>query len=192
MVLVVALFGCGPELVYRWAHGVPGWLARLDTWPYWFMALGLTAAISTALQVVFGRWLGPTNLAFGALWWWLLLALAGAFWMPGGSFLGLWPLLFGLLGVLPMWREAQRPWREWAWLAITALPTLILVAPLMYEAYVALGPNAVALPMLFFVLVLGALSLQVAAISRAWKWILPVAGALVVLAAVVLSLGKAT
>jgi hypothetical protein len=45
--------------------------------------------------------------------------------------------------------------------------------------------------MLILVLVLGALSLQAEAISRPWKWTLPVAGVLVALAAVISSFGKA-
>lgn len=110
-------------------------------------------------------------------------ALATAFWMPGGSFLGLWPLLFGLLGVLPVWRTLKPPWRQHLWLTLTAMPTLLLLAPLMNEAYVALGPPAIFLPMLFLVLVLGALALQLEAVSRAWKWALPLAGVLIAAAA---------
>jgi hypothetical protein len=192
LLLVGALFRYGPDLTSRFAHDAPVWLARLNGWPYWFVALGLTVAVSTTLRLALRRWLGAVNLALGALLWWLLLAIASAVWMPGGSFLGLWPLLFGLLGVLPIWREATpRPWREHVWLAVTALPTLILFAPLLPESYVALGPRAVFVPMLILVLVLGALSLQAEAISRPWKWTLPVAGVLVALAAVISSFGKA-
>jgi hypothetical protein len=52
----------------------------------------------------------------------------------------------------------------------------------MYEAYVALGPPAVFLPMLFLVLVLGALALQLQAVSRAWKWAVPMTGFLIAVA----------
>lgn len=190
LLLIGALFGYGPSLASRWAHGGPAWPARLGLWPYWFLALGLTTAVSSALPTGLGRWLGSANLALGALWWWLLLALAGAFWLPGGSFVGLWPLLFGLMAVGLVGRETQRPWRQSAWLVVTALPILVLIAPLMLEAYVALGSSAVVIPMLLCVLVIGALSLQVAAIARAGKWIVPVAGLLVALAAVVVSLRK--
>ena len=183
LLLVGALFGYGPGLATRLAHGVPGWLSRLQVWPYWFVALGLTLTLSATLHLALRRWLGPMNLMLGALFWWLLLALAAAFWIPGGSFLGLWPLLFGLLGVLPVWRNPKEPWRHHLWLALTAMPILLLLAPLLREAYVALGPPAVFLPMLFLVLVLGALTLQLEAVSRAWRWALPLAGLLIAVAA---------
>jgi hypothetical protein len=183
LLLVGALFGYCPGLATRLAHGVPAWLSRLQVWPYWFVALGLTLALTATLHLGLRRWLGSVNLALGALFWWLLLALATAFWMPGGSFLGLWPLLFGLLGVLPVWRTLKPPWRQHLWLTLTAMPTLLLLAPLMNEAYVALGPPAIFLPMLFLVLVLGALALQLEAVSRAWKWALPLAGVLIAAAA---------
>ena len=189
---VGALFVYGPEFVCRWAHGVPRWLARLDRWPYWLLALGLTTAVSTAPQAGLGRWLSPTTQTLGALWWWLLLALAAAFWMPGGSFLGLWPLLCGMVGLLPVWPEAQRPWRRLVWLAAGALPALIVILPLMREAYEALGPNAAAVPMLALVLVFGALSHQTAVISRPWKWTLPVVGLVAAVSVVGWSLTKGT
>ena len=141
LLVVGALFRYGPDLMVRLAHGATVWLARLQVWPYWFVALGLTVAVSTTLHLVLRSWLGPENLALGALWWWLLLAIAGAFWMPGGSFLGLWPLLFGLVGVLAVSRERKEPGRQHLWLAVTGLPTIILVAPLMHECYVGLGPR---------------------------------------------------
>jgi hypothetical protein len=112
-------------------------------------------------------------------------ALVTAFRLPGGSFLPLWPLLFGLLGLATVSRETKAAWRRLAWLALTALPTLFLAAPAMYEAYVALGPGAAFIPMLVLALPLGALSVQVEAVSRAWQWTLPVAGVLLALAAVV-------
>jgi len=184
LLLVGALFRYGPELAIRLAHHTPGWLARLQVWPYWFAALGLTAAITTTLQAILQRWFGAKNLALGALVWWLVLALATAFRLPGGSFLPLWPLLFGLLGLATVSRETKAAWRRLVWLALTALPAIFLAAPAMYEAYAALGPDAAFIPMLVLALLLGALSVQVEAVSRAWKWTLPVAGALVALAAV--------
>jgi hypothetical protein len=183
LLLVGVLFGYGPRLAARLAHGVPTWLER-QVWPFWFVALGLTLALSATLHLMLRRWLGPANLALGALIWWLLLALAAAFWIPGGSFLGLWPLLFGLVGVMPLWRESKGHWRQHLWLALTALPTLLLLSPLMHEAYVALGPQAVLLPMLVLALALGALALQLEAVSLAWKWTLPLAGVLMSLVAV--------
>jgi hypothetical protein len=187
LLLVVALFGFGHEWILRRGHGEPAWLARLRVWPYWFLALGLTITLSTALPAALGRWLESTSLALGALWWWLLLALASAWWMPGGSFVGIWPLLFGLASVWLAWRPLPPTGRQTVRLIVMAVPALVLAPPLMYEAYVALGPNAAALPMLVFALVVGALWLQAAAVARAWKWTLPVAGLAVAAVAVLIS-----
>jgi hypothetical protein len=181
LALVVALFGFN-----RWPHGLTARLLHSGIWPYWFIALGLTAAICTTWQSALGRWLGPTNQALGALWWWLLLALASAFWLPGASFLFLWPLVFALLGVLLAGPDSQRPWLRTLCLAATATPMLLVVVPALYGAYVALGPALLAVPMTGFALIFSGLSLQAAAVSRLWKWALPVTGVLMATAAAVL------
>ena len=55
------------------------------------------------------------------------------------------------------------------WLVVAALPAMILVSPLVNKFYVALGPQAIFVPMMVLALELGALSLQVEAVCGTWK-----------------------
>ncbi|HET7271566.1 MAG TPA: hypothetical protein VFI90_10835, partial [Rubrobacter sp.] len=80
-------------------------------------------------------WIGALELAGGALVWLVALSLATAFLEPLFSAVALWPL-FG--GVAALAVVASFSWREWvagALLAVTAVPGLVLLAPLLaFEA----------------------------------------------------------
>jgi hypothetical protein len=179
LLTIGTIFGFHPDLGGL-SRSAPAWFERFF-WglPCWFASVGLTVAICATLHLILRRWIAPASLALGALLWWLLLGIASAVWMPGASYVLLWPLLFGLVGVVATSRVAESPWRRFAWLAVSALPTIILVAPLVQGIYVALGPNVLFVPTLVLALGLGALSLQLEAISRTWTWTLPLAGVLV-------------
>ncbi len=142
------------------ARGVPGGLEPWLGWPYWATAAVLTVAASAALYRGLRHWLAPSELALGALFWWLVLALVTALGMPGGSYLGLGPVLFGLLALSAPRGVRQTPWLWLAWLAVAGLPTVVLLAPLVRGIFVALGPRAMFIPMLLLALGLGALASQ--------------------------------
>lgn len=185
LLIVGIAFRHGLDLVRGLSPGATAWFGWFLGWPYWFAAVGLTVAVNAALHVVLRRWLTSTAMALGALFWWLGLTVACAVWMPGASYVSFWPLLFGLLGVVAIERAAETPGRRFAWLAVSALPVLSLAAPLVQGFYVALGPRAMFVPMVVLALLLGALSLQIEAVSRAWRWILPAAGVVVALVAAI-------
>jgi hypothetical protein len=182
LLIVGTVFRYSLDIAGRLWGGVPAWFIG---WPFWFAAVWLTVVMSVGLHVVLRRWMAPANLALGALSWWLMLACATAVRVPGASYVSLWPLLFGLLGVVVVLRPAEAPWRRFAWLVVAALPAMILVSPLVNKFYVALGPQAIFVPMVVLALELGALSLQVEAVCGTWKWVLPATGLLMALFAVV-------
>jgi hypothetical protein len=157
--LVVALFryGLAGGLLRNW----PAWFYRLLLWPYWFISVGLTLAMNLASLAVWRRWLAPANLALGALFTWVILAAASARWLAGASYIGLWPLLFALLGVAAP--RATGSWRRFAWLVLAALPALLLITPLVQQFYVALGPRGMFVPMVVLALEFGALLPQIEA-----------------------------
>ncbi len=104
------------------------------------------------------------DLILGSMFWWVVLAIATAIWLPGVSYLFLWPSVFVLIAF------GARPWRVSSWaafgiLCVTALPALFLVVPLVRAFYVALGPTVLFVPMILLTLVMGVLSLHVAAVS---------------------------
>lgn len=166
-------------------RGAPAWFRRFLDWHYWFMAAGLTVSLGSMLHLILRRWLAAANLAMGAWFWWLAAAIATAVWLPGASYVPLWPLLCVLLGRLAAPREARISWRGFAWLVGMALPVIVLVSPLVWEFHIALGPRAMFVPMVVLALAIGALSLQVEAAYKTWKWGLPLAGFVVALVALI-------
>ena len=88
-----------------------------------FVALALVALTwGWALRRFEGK-----ALTLGALSWWLLALVATTGFLPGGTYLFLWPLLFALLG---LWLE--RPW-------LAALPLLLLYVPIWHNLALLLG-----------------------------------------------------
>jgi hypothetical protein len=157
--LIIGLgFRYGPGWVSGWSRHASTWLYQLPGWPYWWAAVGVTVAVGAMLYAVLRRRLGPLNLALGGLAWWVILALGSAHWLPGASYASLWPLLFGLVGVVAASRMTMAPWPRWTWLVITALPTMVFVMALVYGFFVALGPQAMHVPMVVLALSLAALS----------------------------------
>jgi hypothetical protein len=96
-------------------------------------------------------------LSLGALAWWLVAALVTAVWLPGGSYLFVWPVLFGLLGLGVSFRVRDDSALGWLAPLLGLIPTLVLVPPLIRAAFDGLGLRLAALVMLMVVLLVGAL-----------------------------------
>ena len=95
----------------------------------WFEA----ALLLATLAFVWLEW-GPVlrrfsgkHLSLGALFWWLLALVATDLFLPGASYLFLWPLLFALIGVA--W---EKPW-------LAAIPLLVFLAPVWHSLALLLG-----------------------------------------------------
>lgn len=126
----------------------------------WFEAALLFVALAAALLPwawALRRFPGR-SLALGALAWWPLGLVVATAYLPGATYLLLWPLLFALAG---LWRE--RPW-------LAALPLLLLFPPLWHNLALLLGfslPPFLGLLAAFGLLPLLPL-LQRAAPTRGW------------------------
>ena len=95
----------------------------------WFEA----ALLLATLAFVWLEW-GPVlrrfsgkQLSLGALFWWVLALVATDLFLPGASYLFLWPLLFALIGVA--W---GKPW-------VAAVPLLVFLAPVWHSLALLLG-----------------------------------------------------
>ena len=97
---------------------------------------------------------GPfRGLVLGAFSWWLALVVATAFWLPGASYLFVWPTLCGLLGLSISIRLA--PGSLMAWVAARLLarfPLFLLVAPLIRATFDGLSLGMTAPIMILVVL----------------------------------------
>ena len=135
-----------------------------------------TVCVIALLAVFFLRFLRVENFAVGALVWWLAVLAALEVFLPGGSYLAMWPLFFSALGlgVLFLLPDCERP-APWA-IAVTtlfALPGIAIFAP-MYRAFLSTLMILFAPGLsLVIVLMLGLLIPQVYLITRPNRWWLP-------------------
>jgi hypothetical protein len=102
-------------------------------------ALGIVAALIVYLP--FLRRAKLANLAVGGLFWWLMLADASAIALPGGTYLFLWPLVFGLLAVAISGRMPDSMVGRVA-TYLGAVPALVLMSTTIQSLCVALGPTS--------------------------------------------------
>lgn len=152
---------------------------------YMFMIglVALTTGVIAALYNWFRKKTGEHNLIVGASLWWLLLTLLVSIFIPGASYLLMWPLLFALAGLgVVFFLKEQQSWTVLAVLALCAIPGLILLSPTIYQLFMALTLNAASVVVVLVTLLLGLLLPQLGLMARPNKWTLPVG-------AVVLGLG---
>jgi hypothetical protein len=134
----------------------------------------LSVAATATIYLWFSRRADAVNLTLGALLWWVVLMIVTAIYLPGGSYLLTWPLLFVLAGVAFVLAFPQLGRVKLLALAtLCALPCLFLLAPTIYSLGVALALSFPAAMQIPFVLLLGLLIPQIYALVRSSGWLLP-------------------
>jgi len=101
---------------------------------YMIGLVALITAISFALNLWFRRLIKTRNLTFAMMVWTLLLALVTSFLLPGGSYLFVWPLLFGLvaLAITFAWKDSEYTSVSKSFLlSIFSLPAIVLFLPMI-------------------------------------------------------------
>ncbi len=154
-----------PDLVALNHNGLYGWAFAA-------LAVGVFMACYQGLC----RWMRPANLAAGALAWWVPILAGIQHFMPGGSYVAAWPLLFASLGLAVsfLWRaDSPAPALRVFLLGAFAVPGIVLVAPsyqvLLSTIMVMMAPGLAFL----MVLVLSLLIPQVPLMTSPNRWWLP-------------------
>jgi hypothetical protein len=165
-----------------------------DTWTNHLYLTGfvlLTVATTAILYSLFRKKVSIDNLATGALLWFLLLLIVSHIFFPGGSYLLVWPLLFALIVwvlkfTLPPGKLSLTKLSLIA--TVCAVPGLILISPLVYQIFVAVGINQTSLVVVPVTLLLGLLLLNLELMARSFRWLLPGASALAAVCFIVAAL----
>ena len=137
--------------------------------------------------------LAQAGLAAGALAWWVVVLAGLQHFVPGGSYIAAWPLLFASLGlavsILMRSESAALPLRVFL-LGVFAVPGLILVAPsyqvLLTTIMIMTAPGLA----LLMALILSLLIPQIPLMTTPNRWWLPVGASSV--AVLMLAFGAAT
>jgi hypothetical protein len=180
------LAGLIPEVGW-FEHGSP-----YDSGRY-LLGIGLmVAALYAAMAGSLARRLGAAEMLLAALLLWTVLAVASAWWLPGGSYVFVWPLLFATAG-LALWAAAagRSTVLGVALLVFIALPAVMFVLPLMAGIEVALTLRQIPLPVALLVLGLGLLALQLELLWRSLGPTVPVLLAAAGVAVLVMALQQA-
>lgn len=139
----------------------------------------LVSAVTAALNLLLARRVGFTNLLAGALLCWGVAMTLGALFLPGSSYLFIWPLFFVLAGVGVAMANgdggANFNSNEALILSLCAVPGVLLLAPLTKSLHAGLGVRNIALVVLPLILLLGLLLPALDFLLRAFGKRLPVA-----------------
>jgi hypothetical protein len=152
---------------------------QADTWTNHLYMIGfvlLTVAATTVIYSLFRRKVSIDNLATGALIWFLLLLIVSHIYFPGGSYLLVWPLLAALITwilkfTLPAGKLSLTKLCLIA--AVCAVPGIILISPLIYQTFVAVGISQTSLIVVPVALLLGLLVINFESIASGFRWLLP-------------------
>lgn len=150
----------------------------------------LTIALAAGIYALFRKKVSAPNLAAGGLTVWLTLMIATALYLPGGSYIFTWPLLFSLLalGLLFATRgEQPSAPKRFAILSLGAIPGLVLLVPTIYLIYMAITITTVAAVMVMVTLLIGLLIPHLALLERPRPVLLPAAAAVLGLGMIVVA-----
>jgi len=139
-----------------------------NTHYYFYAFAALAVAIAGAILVWLRKKHSVTDLTFGALVLFWLLALATSILTPGFSYLVTWPLVFALLAF--GWVLWKKPSNTEIPLMIGAHPGVIIITPSLYVMFhFALAPMIGILAFMVSLL-LGLLIPQMSLFTRKYKW----------------------
>jgi hypothetical protein len=143
---------------------------------YILSLVALTIAVCSALYVVLAKRLSLANTATGAVLWWIVSTILTGLFLPGASYLFVWPLLFSLLALGFLFSaKTGTPMKAGSLAAITlsGLPGIILWTPMIYLLVTALGFGAAAMVIVMSVLLIGLFIPHLRILTSGRRWLLP-------------------
>lgn len=135
----------------------------------------LSVAMLSALYVVLQRKTSVGNLAAGALLWWAILALLSGLWLPGATYLFVWPLLSSSIELSYAFAR-RNPESEVESALVWTLPAIVgilLFGSLPYILVTGLSTSALAVTTFAVALLLGLLVPHLHLMTARARWLLP-------------------
>ncbi|MFX3632723.1 MAG: M20/M25/M40 family metallo-hydrolase [Candidatus Pristimantibacillus sp.] len=101
---------------------------------YLFGLLLVTISVAWLLIRWVSRYIRAENIWIGSLLLWLLLSIGTALYLPGGSYLFIWPLIISLVGLNMSFQLSKG---AWIWTStLFAVPGFLLFAPICFLVYI--------------------------------------------------------
>jgi len=154
-----------------------------DTYNSTLYLVGFSALTITLVATVYMLWrrkIRAENLWVGGLLWFLIMLVLSALYIPGGSYLFTWPLLFGLFGLAATFvlrtraagNDENLPLKLAIVFSISAIPGVLLLVPLIGQIFTALTVQVVFIPMIFVVLLLWSMVPLLDHLTARRRWLL--------------------
>ena len=156
-----------------------------DTWTNHLYLVGFVLLTVAATALVFGLFrkrISVENLAAGALLWFVLLLIVSLIYLPGGSYLLMWPMLSAVVAWII--RFSLPPGKLSA-VKLSLIPTLgavpgvVLLSPLLYQIFVVFGVSQILVLVLPVALLLGLFVVNFDLITSVGRWVPPAVAAVV-------------
>ncbi len=145
ILLVLLLVGLGFVLGVGWLHlhALPEGGIEQNAL-YVFGLYALLAAVLSLLYSLFRKKIAPPAFFLGGALLIFVLILLATKWLPGGSYLFVWPLLAGLLATITAaFRPGRLSFPAALLLCVLSVPATVLFVPLLQGFYAALGFTSV-------------------------------------------------
>lgn len=142
--------------------------------------VALTVALTSVALGLFQRRISESDLVCGTFIWWAILLVLSSVYLPGGSYLFAWPLLFAIAGTsLAIATEASGGTKLRRSLShcVCMIPVLVLFVPLVEVLLIGLTISMAFVVMVPVVLVLVLLLTRPATTDIANRWALPAVAA---------------
>jgi Peptidase family M28 len=165
-----------------------------DTWTNHLYLIGFVLMAVAVTAFVYGQFRKKeslANLGTGALLWFLLLLIVSHIYFPGGTYLLVWPLLFALIAwILKFTRPAEELSLTKLGLISTAcaVPGIILISPLIYQTFIAIGISQTSVLVIPVTLLLSLLLVNFELVANSFRWLLPAGATLAAVCFIVAAL----
>jgi hypothetical protein len=162
---------------------------------YLLSFIACTIAVTSSLLIIFRRRIANESLIVGGLTLWLLALIVATVFIPGATYLLLWPLLVSLPGLFYMLTKKDlqaSSLKQLLLLSPGSALGIILWAPTIYQTFIGLTLGSIWVVIAMMVLVSGLLIPHLKIIATTNSWLLPGASALtavVLILAATLSIG---
>jgi hypothetical protein len=180
MVLGVAIVAGGAEAASRIVTALTKNSSRIMKGmmfhPQWYI-LAFTA-FGLGCGLIFYRLVAKRvdtqNLVAGVLWGWVALTAIISFYVPGGSYLFLWPVLFAAAGQLAAGGTKLIPARLTnIVVAFSSLPAILVIAPMAHKMFFVFAAQSTLIVNILLGLLLSLLIGQIVPGTSSRRWWLP-------------------
>jgi hypothetical protein len=181
MIFAVAIVAGGAEtaswIVSTVLRNSSGIMKGMMFRPHWyilaFSAFGLACGL--AFYYLATKWVNTQELVAGALWGWVALTAIISFYVPGGSYLFVWPMLFAAAGQLAAAGTTLVPSRTGnIVMGASSLPAILVMAPMVHKIFFAFAAQSTLIVNILLGLLLSLLIGQIVPGASSQRWWLPV------------------